>query len=930
MKKIFTTLSFLLFLVLGQKVEAQKCQVKLDYWVHDTTNEYYFIGTTNNWPKFSYKWDLGDGNTSTAQSNLHHTYKTNGTYKVCLYTDSAGCKDTSCATVVATKKNPCNADFTAAPDNSNPLKWHFSAIDTLEDYYSWGWATTKKTSYTFSSVGTSNIFLWVHNYKDHCRDTVFKKIEVKKCYAGFTSSINHGTKTASFTNSSSTNITHYLWKFGDGTTLGWGRSSANQNPTHQYSKTGNYWVTFKVKDSTTNCIDSLVSQITISGCDGNFSITEDSKINFKYFFKSPYTPTGNYIKNEWYINWSKQSANLDSFSHTFSAKGNYNVCHAYRDTIQKCGDTICKTIYIGGCDSSFTYRVSNDSLYFSYSGGGTKPRWDFGDGTIDTVSTQGIHVYSKASGYYQVCLSTYCVTTKLTSKSCLTILAKNKNCKANFSFKADSTNPYKINFTNLSPTSSSAKYIWFGDAGTHTSKDLSFTFSKSGNVNVCLMLLDSATSCSDTVCKTLYVGKPRCDSSFSHFVRNDSLFYAYTGSGAKSLKWDFGDGYSYKGGVTQGKYQYAKPGTYTVCLTAYCSSTDSSQKCTTIIIGCVSDFNVSTKDTAITFYTSVLKPQQKCKWTFSDGQQLRDTANGIHHFKRSSYYQICLTVYCSSKDSDVFCLTLGTPCISKFTYTKDINASKVTFTNQSSVNFTNYLWRFGDGNTSTAKNPTHTYSNSGGYTVSLECFDSIKKCKDTMTEFIALYECKSLYTLALDTTQKFKLYLINKSSSYKSNKYYWDFGDGNFSNQKNPTHKYSKFGKFRICLTVKDSSKTQNCSTTYCDTMGLDSNGRLLKAGGWELVVIDETVFGVKKIVTSDFKIYPNPANSKVTIDMSNTSHQYDKLEVINANGQVCIVQTLDAGIETMEVDLDYIKPGLYLIKLSSDQGYSYLKMIKN
>lgn len=199
-----------------------------------------------------------------------------------------------------------------------------------------------------------------------------------------------------------------------------------------------------------------------------------------------------------------------------------------------------------------------------------------------------------------------------------------------------------------------------------------------------------------------------------------------------------------------------------------------------------------------------------------------------------------------------------------------------------------------------------------------------------MTEFIELYECKSLFTLALDTTQKFKLYLINKSSSYNSNKYYWSFGDGTFSNQKNPTHKYNKFGKFEICLTVKDSSKTQNCSTKYCDTIGLDSNGRLLKAGGWELIVIDKKVFGITKIVKSDFKIYPNPANTKVTIDLSNTTNSYQKLEVLNANGQVCIVQPIEKGSETMEVDLERINPGLYLIKLSNDDGYSYRKLMKN
>ncbi len=43
----------------------------------------------------------------------------------------------------------------------------------------------------------------------------------------------------------------------------------------------------------------------------------------------------------------------------------------------------------------------------------------------------------------------------------------------------------------------------------------------------------------------------------------------------------------------------------------------------------------------------------------------------------------------------------------------------VSFTDLSTQNPTSWLWNFGDGNTSTQQNPTHTYSSSGTYTVTL-------------------------------------------------------------------------------------------------------------------------------------------------------------------------------------------------------------------
>ena len=56
-----------------------------------------------------------------------------------------------------------------------------------------------------------------------------------------------------------------------------------------------------------------------------------------------------------------------------------------------------------------------------------------------------------------------------------------------------------------------------------------------------------------------------------------------------------------------------------------------------------------------------------------------------------------------------------------FTYVA--NGLEVTFTNTSTVSGT-YAWDFGDGETSTDKNPVHTYAHKGEYTVALTVKDS--------------------------------------------------------------------------------------------------------------------------------------------------------------------------------------------------------------
>lgn len=57
--------------------------------------------------------------------------------------------------------------------------------------------------------------------------------------------------------------------------------------------------------------------------------------------------------------------------------------------------------------------------------------------------------------------------------------------------------------------------------------------------------------------------------------------------------------------------------------------------------------------------------------------------------------------------------------------------------------------------------------------------------------------------------QPLTVVLIDKSEN--ANYYRWDFGDGNTSTQKNPTHKYKGIGVYKVTLTV--TSRTGNKSS---------------------------------------------------------------------------------------------------------------------
>ena len=80
----------------------------------------------------------------------------------------------------------------------------------------------------------------------------------------------------------------------------------------------------------------------------------------------------------------------------------------------------------------------------------------------------------------------------------------------------------------------------------------------------------------------------------------------------------------------------------------------------------------------------------------------------------------------------------------------------VQFTDQSKGEITHWAWDFGDGNTSTVQNPSHTYATLGNYTVSLTVTNSGGSDTRTRTNYIRINRIATIETSM--GTIKFELY----------------------------------------------------------------------------------------------------------------------------------------------------------------------------
>ena len=132
----------------------------------------------------------------------------------------------------------------------------------------------------------------------------------------------------------------------------------------------------------------------------------------------------------------------------------------------------------------------------------------------------------------------------------------------------------------------------------------------------------------------------------------------------------------------------------------------------------------------------------------------------------------------------------------------------IKFTDKSTGSLTSWKWGFGDGTYSTQKNPSHTYSKAGKYTVSLTVKNAAGSNKVTKSSFIVVNALKppvpAFSVSPLNGKASLTVTFTDKSTNNPTS-WSWDFGDKSTSTVKNPIHKYTKAGKFTVKLTVKNS-----------------------------------------------------------------------------------------------------------------------------
>ncbi|MEJ5266599.1 MAG: PKD domain-containing protein [Bacteroidales bacterium] len=366
-----------------------------------------------------------------------------------------------------------------------------------------------------------------------------------------------------------------------------------------------------------------------------------------------------------------------------------------------------------------------------------------------------------------------------------------------------------------------------------------------------------------------------------------------------SWYWEFGDGQT---STEQNPvHTYYEPGTYTVSLTVsniFGSNTHIENNFITIgitpqIVLTMTEESVAGNDgTASVIVTGGVVP---ISILWNNGMQ----TNTITGLTAGNY---CVTVSdnfgCYASDcievtqESVF----GQP-IANFiaNQTQACGSLTVQFTDLSQNNPTSWLWNFGDGETSTEQNPIHIYSTPGSYTVSLTVSNDNGNDIKVVENYITVWSFPQLE------------FIITPES-------------------------YSGASDGAIELIINGGTPP------YIVTWSNGMSGEYisgLTGGLYSVAVIDyHGCYATSSVLveTSTFvnvsndilKVYPNPANNHITIEISGT---VEKGSIVNTLGQK--VLEIVPQSERFDVNISGISEGIYFLKLSINGNEYVYKLIK-
>ena len=794
-----------------------------------------------------YVWDFGDGSSSDAVNPVH-TFTNSGTvdsvYRVKLRAIAPNnvCTDSAWVyirvhpvvraefnTLDNPGCNPVDVEIENRSYNASRYIWHFGdGTDTVT--YNPDPFVRRFSNSSYDSPAYYDINLLAVS-DDECESETSRQVTVyPDILARFEASSEKDCHplTVDFENLSM-GAGSYTWNFGNG------NRSAEINPTHTFTNTGTedsvYRVELTVTAPNNVCTDTYFIDIRVHPyvkADFSFPLSE-SCTPFDLEFTNSSIGAENFT---WNFGDGTEiiTGSRNNVSHTFVNSGFSNDQHFNVSLVAEnyagCSDNIVKVVTANhDIEADFNASVSEDCHplavdFENLTKGADRYEWDFGDGAGST-EREPSHVFTNTGSTpvtRRVTLSVfsgdYC-----TDQHSMEITV-HPNPRARFEMDNNTwCPPFDMPIDNS--TIDGDIYTWhFGD-GTSTTKSSTDRFyhtydNPDDEITTYTIRLVAETDfgCKDSTSQIVRM-YPRVNVSFKSETQGCSplnVNFENQTTGAVDYNWDFGDGMGI--GISDPHHVYFNNSmdeiTYNVVLTGISEygCTDTKDYDITVYPQPEAEFSVTPVFQDYPSVTVDLENASKdgiwsYRWDYDDGNTSGERDPGSYEFGDWGDYNIRLSVWndqCADSSSHRIFIRPPVPIAAFDQLDPGCEPHTVNFKNNS-VYGHSYYWDFDDGNTSREIEPTHTFTRYGVYNVKLivtgeggETYTDrpVEVYRKPVVDFFALPDTVLL------PHEEAQLYNMSEYGA----RYEWDFGDGNYSAEKDPAHLYTELGVYDISLTV--------------------------------------------------------------------------------------------------------------------------------
>jgi gliding motility-associated-like protein len=299
-------------------------------------------------------------------------------------------------------------------------------------------------------------------------------------------------------------------------------------------------------------------------------------------------------------------------------------------------------------------------------------------------------------------------------------------------------------------------------------------------------------------------------------------------SGTMTYLWNFGDGNSATG--TNASHSYITAGSFNILLTATSDNgcMDSLVRNITVHPDPLASFTVNNSGQCLngnnfifTNTSTISSGTMTYLWNFGDGNT-STAINTNHTYSAPGNFTVTLITTSDNgcSDTSVFAVSVYPKPVVSFNVNNSsqcITGNNFIFTNTSSISSGSmtFLWDFGDGNTTTTQNATHSYAAIGTYTVKLVALSN-NGCSDSVIQNVTVAigpVANFTINSASQCLQGNNFIFTNSTVPAGSMSYLWSFGDGGTTFTTNAVHIYTSAGTFNVKLVATSNNGCKDSIT---------------------------------------------------------------------------------------------------------------------